>query len=57
MVKGVLTIFLLHADVDDAAEDAPRVVHGKVDLRRELVRLELLRAEDHVPRVVAHLRP
>lgn len=53
---GSLTVLLLHADIDDAAQDAPGVVHRQVDLRGELVRLELLRAEDHVARVVAHLR-
>lgn len=53
----ILTILLLHADIDDAPQDTPGVVHGQVDLRGELVRLELLRAQDDVARVVAHLRP
>ena len=48
----VLALRQLHADVDDAAQDAPRVLHVQVDLLRELRRLELLHAEDDVLRRV-----
>ena len=53
----ILSVLLLHDQVDDAADDAPRVVHGEVDLRGELCRLELLDAEDDVPGGVLHLEP
>lgn len=50
----VLAVLLLHANVDDTSEDTPSVVHVEIDLRRELIRLVLLRAEDHVLAGVAY---
>ena len=44
----VFALVELHADVDDAAQDSPAVVHVERDLLRELARLELLHAQDHV---------
>lgn len=51
----VLALVQLTADVDDAAQDPPGVLHAQVDLAGELVGLELLRAEDHVARRVFHV--
>ena len=53
----VLAVLLLHDEVDDAADDAPRVVHVQVDLGRELARLELLRAQNDVAGGVLHVEP
>lgn len=44
----VLALLQLHAGVDDAAQDAPGIVHVQVDLAGKLHRLELLGAQDHV---------
>ena len=48
---------LLHvaADVDDAPQDAPAVLHAQVDLVRKLVGFKLLRAQDDVLGGVAHM--
>lgn len=51
----VLALVQFAADVDDAAQNAPRVLHAQVDLASKLVRLELLRAQDHVTRRVLHV--
>ena len=44
----VLALLQLHADVDDAAQDAPGVLHAQVDLAGKLIGLELLGAQDDV---------
>ena len=44
----VLPLVQSAADVDDAAQYAPGVLHAQVDLRGELVGLELLGAQDHM---------
>lgn len=46
----VLALVQFAADVDDAAQDAPGVLHAQVDLACKLVGLELLRTQDHVAR-------
>lgn len=51
----VLALFQFHALVDDAPEDAPRVVHVQVDLVGKLLGLELLRAQDGVFGRVTHV--
>lgn len=51
----VLALVQLAADVDDAAQDAPGVLHAQVDLAGELVGLELLRAQDDVAGRVLHV--
>ena len=48
----VFSLFQLHTDVDDAAKDAPRILHVQVDLLSKLGWLELLHAQDHVLRRV-----
>ena len=55
-VDEVFALVQLHADVDDAAQDAPAVVHVERNLLRELARLELLHAQDHVTRRVLDRR-
>merc|ERR1719495_1775602 len=45
----------MHDDVQDTSHDSPRVVHAEVDLLGKLDRLELLRAENHVPARVLHV--
>ena len=42
-------------DVDQAPDDAPGVVHRKVDLGSELGRLEVLSSEDDVSRRILHV--
>ena len=44
----VLALLQLHACVNDAAQDAPGVVHVQVDLVGKLNWLELLGAQDHM---------
>lgn len=51
----VLALVQLAADVDDAAQDAPGVLHAQVDLAGKLVGLELLRAQDDVAGRVLHV--
>lgn len=51
--EEVLALVKLHADLDEALEDAPHVVHVQVDLRGELLGLVPLDAQDHVVVVVA----
>lgn len=51
----VLALVQLAADVDDAAEDPPGVLHAQVDLAGELVGFELLRAQDDVTSGVLHV--
>lgn len=53
----VLALLQLHADVDDAAQDAPGVLHTQVDLAGKLIGLELLGAQDDVARGVFHMVP
>ena len=53
----VLALLQLHADVDDAAQDAPGILHAQVDLTGELVGLELLGTQDDVARRVFHVVP
>lgn len=48
----VLALLQLAADVDDAAEDAPGILHAQVDLAGKLSGLELLGSQDHVARRV-----
>lgn len=48
----VLALVQFAADVDDAAQDPPGVLHAQVDLAGELVGFELLSAQDHVTRRV-----
>ena len=48
---------LLPDDVDEAPDDAPGVVHRKVDLCSELGRLEVLGSENDVPRGILHVVP
>lgn len=51
----VLALVQLAADIDDAAEDPPGVLHAQVDLAGELVGFELLRAQDDVASGVLHV--
>lgn len=51
----VLPIRQLHADVDNAAQDTPGVVHAQVDLVSELHGPELLCAQNHVLGGVPHI--
>lgn len=51
----VLALIQLAADIDDAAEDPPGVLHAQVDLAGELVGFELLRAQDDVASGVLHV--
>lgn len=51
----VLALVQLAADVDDAAQDAPRVLHAQVNLTCKLIGLELLRAQNHMTRRVLHV--
>ena len=51
----ILPVLLGAHEVDDAADDPPGVVHGQVDLRGELARLELLGAQDDVAGGVLHV--
>lgn len=51
----VLALVQLAADVDDATQDAPGVLHAQVDLAGKLVGLELLRAQDDVAGRVLHV--
>lgn len=51
----VLALVQFAADVDDAAQDAPCILHAQVDLACKLVGLELLRAQDHMTRRVLHV--
>ena len=44
----VLTVLLLSQEIDNASHNTPRVVHVQRHLSSELVRLELLSAEDSV---------
>ena len=44
----VFSFFQFHAGVNDAAEDAPGVVHVQIDLTRKLDRLKLLGAQNNV---------
>lgn len=44
----VLALVQLAADIDDAAQDAPGVLHAQIDLAGKLVGLELLRSQHHV---------
>ena len=53
----VLSVLLLAHNINNAAHDAPCVVHGEVDLSAELGWLELLRPEDDVAGRVLHLVP
>lgn len=53
----VLALVQLAADVDDAAEDSPGVLHAQVDLAGELVGFELLGAQDDVTSRVLHVVP
>ena len=53
----VLALLQLHADVDDAAQDAPGILHAQVDLTGELVGFELLGTQDDVARGVFHVVP
>lgn len=48
----VLSLLQFAADVDDAAEDAPGILHAQVDLAGKLSWLELLGSQDHVARRV-----
>ena len=52
----VLAGGLFHASVDDAAQNAPRVVQVQRDVRGEFSRLVLLRSEDRMFRRVAHVK-
>lgn len=51
----VLALIQLAADVNDAAQDAPGVLHAQVDLAGKLIGLELLRAQDDVAGRVLHV--
>ena len=51
----VLSILLLAHQVNDAAHDAPCVVHRQVDLSAELCGLELLHPKNDVAGGVLHL--
>lgn len=51
----VLALVQLAADVDDAAQDAPGVLHAQVDLAGELVGFELLGSQDDVAGRVLHV--
>ena len=53
--QEILAVLLLHAQVDDAAEDAPCIVHVQVDLRGKVRRPELLSAQDDVARRISNL--
>lgn len=53
----VLALVQLAADIDDAAEDPPGVLHAQVDLAGELVGFELLGAQDDVAGRVLHVVP
>lgn len=53
----VLALVQLAADVDDAAEDSPGVLHAQIDLAGELVGFELLGSQDDVARRVLHVVP
>lgn len=45
-----LSVVLLPDNVNDTSHDAPSIVHGQIDLGSEFSRLEMLGAQDHVPR-------
>lgn len=51
----VLALIQLHADVNDASQDAPGVLYAQVNLAGKLIWLELLRAQDHVAGRVLHM--
>lgn len=51
----ILPLIQLHADVDDASQDAPGVLYAEVNLAGKLIWLELLRAQDHVAGRVLHV--
>lgn len=46
----VFALLQLATDVDHATQDAPGVLHAQVNLAGKLVGLELLCAQDDVPR-------
>ena len=53
----IFALIQLAADVDDAAEDSPGVLHAQVDLAGELVGFELLGPQDDVPSGVLDVVP
>lgn len=53
----VLALVQLEADVDDAAQDSPGVLHAQVDLAGEFIGFELLGAQDDVASRVFHVVP
>lgn len=53
----VFALVQLAADIDDAAEDSPGVLHAQVDLAGELIGFELLSAQDDVASRVLHVVP
>ncbi len=48
----IFALLQLLTDVDHAAQDAPGILHAQVNLAGKLVGLELLCAQDDVPRWV-----
>ncbi len=46
----IFALLQLLTDVDHAAQDAPGILHAQVNLAGKLVGLELLCAQDDVPR-------
>lgn len=53
----VFALFQLAADIDDAAEDSPGILHAQIDLAGELIGFEVLCAQDDVASRVLYMVP
>lgn len=46
----IFAVLLFHADVDDASQNAPGIVHAEIDLSGKLLGFELLCSQNDMPR-------
>lgn len=51
----VLPLIQLHADINDASQDAPGVLYAQINLAGKFIWLELLCAQDHMAGRVLHV--